>query len=54
MLNRKYDQWRFLSLLQADFVSAMDVHVVMCCAWKVILVHTGVDGTTLCLCKEGI
>jgi hypothetical protein len=54
VLNRKQDQWRLFSFLQSDFVSAMDVQVIARRAWKVISEHTGVNGTTLYFCKEGI
>jgi hypothetical protein len=55
VLNRKQDQLRLFSLLQSDFVSAMmDVQVMVRRAWEVISEHTGVNGTTLYFCKEGI
>jgi hypothetical protein len=54
VLNRKRDQWRLFSFLQSDFVSAMDVQVMARRAWKVISERTGVNGTTLYFCKEGI
>jgi hypothetical protein len=54
VLSRKHDQWRPFSLLQGDFVSIMDVQVMVRRTWEVILEHTGVNGTTLYLCKEGI
>jgi hypothetical protein len=54
VLNRKRDQLRLFSLLQSDFVSAMDVQVMVRRAWEVISEHTGVNGTTLYLCKERI
>jgi hypothetical protein len=54
VLNRKQDQLRFFSRLQSEFISAMDVQVMVRRAWGVISEHTGVNGTTLYLCKEGI
>ena len=54
VLNRKQDQLRLFSLLQSDFVSAMDVHVMVRRAWDVISEHIGVNGTTLYFYKEGI
>ena len=53
VLSQKQDQWRLFSLLQSDFISTMDVQVMMHRAWEVILEHIGVNGTTLYLCNEG-
>jgi hypothetical protein len=49
VLSQKQNQWRLFSLLQGDFVSTIDVQVMMRRAWEVILEHTGVNGTTLYL-----
>ncbi|MGD0590995.1 MAG: hypothetical protein ABSA44_09390 [Bacteroidota bacterium] len=54
VLSRKHDQWRLFSLLQGDFVSTRDVQVMVRRTWEVISEHTGVNGTTLNLCKEGV
>jgi hypothetical protein len=54
VLNRKQGQLRLFSRLQSDFVSAMDAQVMVRRAWEVISEHTGVNGTILYLCKEGI
>ena len=54
MLNRKYDQLRLFNSFQSDFVSTMDLQVMVRHAWKVVSEHTGVNGTTLYFCKEGI
>ena len=54
VLNRKHYQLRLFSFLQRDFFSAMDVRVVVCRAWELRSEHTGVNGTTLYFCKEGI
>ena len=54
VLNRRYDQLRLFSFLESDFVSAMDVQVMVHRALEVISEHTGANGTTLYFCKEGI
>jgi hypothetical protein len=54
VLSQKQDQLRLFSLLQSDFVSAMDVHVMVRRAWDVISEYIGVNGTTLYFYKEGI
>ena len=54
VLSRKHDQWRLFSLFQGDFVSTMDVQVMVRRTWEVISEHIGVNGTTLYLRKEGI
>ncbi len=54
VLNRKYHQLRLFSLLQSNFVSAMDIQVMVHRAWEEISKHTGVNGTALYFCKEGI
>jgi len=53
VLNREQDQGQLFSFLQGDFISTMDVQVMMHRAREMILEHTGVIGTTLYLCKEG-
>jgi hypothetical protein len=53
-LNRKQDQLRLFSCLYCDFVSVMDVQVIVYHAWEVISEHIGGNGTALYFYKEGI